>query len=70
MVKNYYTSWGRSIKMKERLALAGELKVSSDGSRYYQGRRIIGRDSPVNHGVYLGANPREAIVVDYDKYPG
>lgn len=31
---------------------------------YYKGRKIIGRDIPINGGVYLGQGPREAIVVD------
>ncbi len=31
---------------------------------YFNGRRIIGRDCPVNAGVYLGGGAREAIVVD------
>ena len=34
---------------------------------YHLGRRIIGRDSPINGGVYLGGGPREAIVVDDTK---
>lgn len=31
----------------------------------YLDRPIIGRDSPINGGIYLGGNTREAIVVDY-----
>jgi catechol 2,3-dioxygenase-like lactoylglutathione lyase family enzyme len=34
---------------------------------YYQDRLIIGRDTPINGGVYLGAGQREAIVVDDSK---
>lgn len=34
---------------------------------YYQGRPIIGRDTPINGGVYLGGGQREAIVVDESK---
>ncbi len=30
----------------------------------FEGRRIIGRDTPINGGVYLGSGAREAIVVD------
>ena len=35
----------------------------------YQGRRLIGRDSPVDGGVYFGTYGGEAIVVDSEKYP-
>ena len=35
---------------------------------FYKGRHIIARDSPIDGGVYIGANPREAIVVDSTKY--
>lgn len=35
----------------------------------YWGRPIIGRDSPIDGGVYVGRKPREAIVVDMAK-PG
>ena len=34
---------------------------------YYEGRRIITEDSPINGGVYLGAIAHEAVVVD-EKY--
>ncbi len=34
---------------------------------YFQGRRIIGRDTAIVGGVYLGSGSREAIVVD-EKY--
>lgn len=35
----------------------------------WQGRNIIGRDVPINGGVYLGGGAREAIVVDDNKQP-
>lgn len=31
---------------------------------YFRNRCIIGRDTPINKGVYLGAGQREAIIVD------
>lgn len=34
---------------------------------YFQGRPIIGRDTPINGGVYLGGGQREAIVIDDKK---
>lgn len=36
---------------------------------FFAGRRIIGRDTPINGGVYVGSGVREAIVVDDQKYP-
>lgn len=36
---------------------------------YFKGRLIIGRDTPINGGIYGGAGSREAIVVD-DKTDG
>lgn len=36
---------------------------------FFAGRRIIGRDTPINGGVYVGSGAREAIVVDDQKYP-
>ena len=35
----------------------------------YKGRPIIGHDSPINGGVYVGQHHREAIVVDDKKFP-
>lgn len=40
-----------------------------DGRDRYQGRPLIGRDTPINGGVYVGAGSREAIVVDMTKSP-
>ncbi|MCB0333822.1 MAG: hypothetical protein KDD55_10015, partial [Bdellovibrionales bacterium] len=31
---------------------------------FYDGRHIIGQNTPINEGVYVGALPHEAIVVD------
>jgi hypothetical protein len=46
--------WKRTILAKNRIG----------GGNFYQGRPIIGRDTPIDGGVSLGANQREAIVVD------
>lgn len=34
-----------------------------------QKRRIVGRDTPINQGIYLGSGQREAIVIDDEKDP-
>jgi len=34
------------------------------GVEFFKNRKIIGRDVSVNKGIYVGAGPREAIVVD------
>lgn len=34
---------------------------------YFKGRQIIGRDTPINKGVYIGGGTREAIVIDDSK---
>ena len=36
---------------------------------YYLGRHIIGRDTKIDGGVYLGSGAREAIVVDFENSP-
>lgn len=54
--------------MQERLGRGGVLEYRG-GEAYYQGRRIIHRDSEIDGGVYLGQSGREAIVVDSEKYP-
>lgn len=35
-----------------------------DGEPHYEGRHVIGRDTDIDGGVYLGGGEREAIVVD------
>ncbi len=46
-------------------------EASPDGSERarFKGREIIGRDTPIQGGVYVGESSREAIVVD-EKYGG
>jgi hypothetical protein len=54
--------WNNTLVMDQRLQTEG--KLSTKGENYFEGRRIIHRNSPINGGVYLGAGQREAIVVD------
>lgn len=54
--------WGKTNLCLERLMEQGELEFP-DGRPHYKGRHIIGHDTPVLEGVYLGASKREAIVV-------
>lgn len=64
--------WDKTIQLNERLAFSPFFtKGKEDGQEvgFYGDRRIIGRDTPINKGVYLGSGNREAIVVDDEKYP-
>lgn len=36
---------------------------------YFEGRKIIGRDTPINKGVSIGGSKREIIVVDDEQSP-
>jgi hypothetical protein len=57
----------RGVKRVEKTPFYEEPdKESKHG--YFKGRRIIGRDIPINKGVYLGGGEREALVVDDEKY--
>lgn len=55
--------WGKTDIALERRADDIEW---IDGEPHYQGRHIIGRDTDIDGGVYLGGGEREAIVVDSD----
>lgn len=55
--------WNRSINMTDRSAAVRNI----DDILYFQGRHVIKRDTRINGGVYLGANAREAVVVDFKK---
>jgi len=61
--------WRYTHLSRDRARTSPFYEESNFGSQngYYQGRLIIGRDTRINTGVYLGANNREAIVVD-DSY--
>ncbi|HLD39388.1 MAG TPA: hypothetical protein VJB05_03690 [archaeon] len=56
-------SWDSTISIHNRLG--DKIKNGT----HYKGRPIIHMDSPIDGGVYLGANAREAIVVDSSKDP-
>jgi hypothetical protein len=62
--KKKEVEWARTDDGKKRLLKAGHIN-----EELYRGRPIIGRDSPIDGGVYIGKNQREAIVVDSVKYP-
>lgn len=49
--------------VKDRQALQRVHAV--DGT--YQGRRVIVRDSPIDGGIFLGAKPREAVIVEFER---
>lgn len=53
----FESDWGRTVRVQERHGSA------------YGGRPLIGRDTPIDGGVYCGTGIREAIVVDRVKYP-
>lgn len=57
-----YVLWNRTLLAEERVG-------AKENKGFYEGRRIIGRDTPINGGVSIGGSAREAIVVDYDKSP-
>jgi len=59
--------WDRTQIMRRRLGR--NISVDSRRRERYQGRSVIHRNTSVLGGVYLGAFPREAIVVDSEKYP-
>lgn len=63
--------WHKTVRMQERLRNEAFFEEPSKESRYgkWQGRNIIGRDCPINGGVYLGGGEREAIVVDDKEDP-
>jgi len=62
-------SMNKTINGIERIMESGYYDEPDGDSinGYYQDRAIIGRDTPINGGVYLGAGQREAIVVDDSK---
>jgi len=52
--------WNKTRVLEQRLG---------PESGFYQDRPVIHRDSPIDGGVYLGQDEREAIVIDSQKYP-
>lgn len=58
--------WEKTYLSKKRRK--GKIETI-DGVDHFQERPIISRDMPIDGGVYLSEGPREAIVVDSDKFP-
>ncbi|OGM56062.1 hypothetical protein A3E46_02855 [Candidatus Woesebacteria bacterium RIFCSPHIGHO2_12_FULL_46_16] len=58
--------WDKTVLAIGRLKEKGLYEEPDRESRrgYYLGRPIIGRDTPINGGIYVGGGEREAIVVD------
>jgi len=63
--------WRKTVLVQDRLKNSAFYEEGSRESRHgkWQGRDIIGRDCPINGGVYLGGDEREAVVVDDKKQP-
>lgn len=63
------TEWKHTQAITTRLGKSPAYEAPDAQSEhgYYQDRIIIGRDTPILGGVYLGGGEREAIVVD-EKY--
>ncbi|HOA12047.1 MAG TPA: hypothetical protein PKK04_02085, partial [Candidatus Woesebacteria bacterium] len=61
--------WNKTIIGEERVKNSNfyEERGSIRKEKFFKGRPIIGRDRKINGGVYLGADEREAIVVDDQK---
>lgn len=57
--------WNNTQRMRKRLQKIGKIYLKN-GEEYYRGRPIIHRGTEVDHRVYLGGGPREAIVVNSD----
>ena len=58
--------WDRTKRVQGRVA-SNQMYEEPDGESrtgHFKGRRIIGRDTPIQGGVYVGAGEREAIIVD------
>lgn len=64
-MENNSAEWDKTSKGEERLMLKEPLNKNE--YKTFKGRHIIGRDRPINGGVYLGSSEREAIVVDDSK---
>lgn len=65
--------WDYTSQVEER---SGQIFIEEKGPDgklekigYYEDRRLIGRDRPIDKGVYLVAGYGEAVVVDGEKYP-
>src|SRR5262245_49282799 len=67
-MEDVHMKWDRTARMVERLTSRGQISESG-ATRLYNNRHIIGRDSAIDGGVYLGAYQREAVVVDFFNSP-
>jgi len=67
-MEGVHMKWDRTARVVERLTSRGQISESG-ATRLYNNRHIIGRDSSIDGGVYLGAYQREAIVVDFFNSP-
>ena len=61
--------WDNTVIVKNRLHESGFLEEPDAEALhgYFKGRPIIGRDSRINGGIYVGSGKREAIVIDDNK---
>lgn len=65
MSRDFHGFWNRSQLGRERIENSPHFQEAIDNRReMWGGRPIITRDAPINGGVFLGGNEREAIVVD------
>ena len=70
-----YTSRGKSVEFDKTTLARDRLRENpffeeatpENRNGVWQGRRVIGKDSKINGGVYLGGGPREAVVVNDDE---
>ena len=60
--------WDRTARAVERVTARGQV-TESGTTKLYHNRAIIGRDSPIDGGIYIGAYQREAVVVDFFSSP-
>src|SRR5574341_113213 len=63
-----YMKLDRTARAVERLTARGQISESGE-TKLYHNSDIIGRDFPIDGGIYLGAYQREAIVVDFFNSP-
>lgn len=61
-----HADWNKTELAQERLKERGLYEEPDRESKtgYYLRRPIIGRDTPINGGIYVGGGEREAILVD------
>jgi hypothetical protein len=68
-VKYAEANWNKTDLAVRRVKSTGfyEERGLTRSEKIFKGRHVIGRDTQINGGVYLGAHAREAIVVDDSK---